>query len=100
MAKIRWNKIALDDLDKIAEYIAKDSGKYAAITIQKIFDRADLLKRSPYGGRKVPEMNRENIRELIEGSYRIIYEVHSKEDVEILTVFHGARLLQNKVEEE
>lgn len=45
-------------------------------------------------------MNRENIRELIEGSYRIIYEVHSKEDVEILTVFHGARLLQNKVKEE
>ena len=45
-------------------------------------------------------MNHESIRELIEGNYRIIYEVHTKEDVEILTVFHGARLLQNKLENE
>ncbi|HYV90727.1 MAG TPA: type II toxin-antitoxin system RelE/ParE family toxin [Chitinophagales bacterium] len=100
MAKIRWNKIALDDLDNIAEYIAKDSERYAAITIQKIFDRADHLKLFPFGGRKVPEMNHENIRELIEGNYRIIYEVHSQDDIEILTVFHGARLLQNQLEQE
>jgi plasmid stabilization system protein ParE len=100
MAKIRWNKIALDDLDKIAEFIARDSERYAAITIQKIFNHTDLLKIFPHGGRKVPEMNHENIRELIEGSYRIMYEVHSEEDVEILTVFHGARLLQNKLEQE
>src|SRR5258706_10558214 len=99
MAKLRWNKIALDDLEQIAEYIAKDSERYAARTVQKIFDRAEILKASPYGGRKVPEMNYENIRELIEGNYRIIYEIHSKDDIEILTVFHGARLLQNKLEQ-
>jgi hypothetical protein len=33
-------------------------------------------------------------RELIEGNYRIVYRVSSGEFVEILTVFHGARLLR------
>ncbi len=42
-------------------------------------------------------MNDDNIRHLLEGSYRIIYEIHSKDEVEILTVFHGGRLLQNKL---
>ena len=99
MAKLRWNKVALKDLEQIAEYIARDSELYAARTVQKIFNRVEILKLSPYGGRKVPEMNHENIRELIEGNYRIVYEVHSKEDIEILIVFHGARLLQNKIEQ-
>lgn len=35
MAKIRWNKIALDDLDKIAEYIAKDSGNMLPLPFRK-----------------------------------------------------------------
>ncbi|MCY7408774.1 MAG: type II toxin-antitoxin system RelE/ParE family toxin [Chitinophagales bacterium] len=66
--------------------------------IQRIFERSQILKLSPAIGSKVPEMNHENIRQLNEGSYRIIYEVHSENEIEVLTVFHGSRLLQNKLE--
>ena len=97
MAKIRWNQIALSDLDDIAEYIARDSEKYAARMVQRIFICTEQLKQLPFSGRKVPEMNHENIRELIEGNCIIIYEVMQNNDIEILTVFHGARLLKNKL---
>ncbi len=45
----------------------------------------------PESGRVVPERDRADIRELIEGSYRIVYLV-APEVVHVLTVFHGARL--------
>jgi len=36
MAKIRWNKIALDDLDNIAEYIARERSKRYLLIAEKI----------------------------------------------------------------
>jgi plasmid stabilization system protein ParE len=41
----------------------------------------------------VPEIGQEDIREIIFGSYRIVYVV-SEDEVNILTVFHAARLLR------
>ncbi len=43
-------------------------------------------------GRIVPELNRENIRELFVYSYRLIYEIRDK-TVRIVAVVHGKRLL-------
>ena len=45
-------------------------------------------------GRVVPELNEENVRELIVGNYRVIYEATAS-TMRILTVLHGARLLKN-----
>ena len=53
--------------------------------------RPDILKTFPQAGRTVPEKNDENVRELIEGNYRIIYEVVSADQISILTVYHSAR---------
>ena len=49
----------------------------------------DLPK--PELGRIVPELELENIRELIEGNYRIIYRKSEKQIIEILTIHHSAR---------
>jgi toxin ParE1/3/4 len=49
----------------------------------------------PGSGRVVPEIGRMEIRELILGDYRIVYRHHVGR-VEILTVFHGARLLSEE----
>ena len=43
-------------------------------------------------GRIVPEIHREDIRELIYGNYRIIYRLETKK-VAILTVRHGKQIL-------
>ena len=42
----------------------------------------------PHSGRIVPEVNHPAIREILLGSYRIVYRVKD-EVVEILTVYHG-----------
>lgn len=41
----------------------------------------------------VPEYERKDIREVIEGRYRIIYLVETSQ-VQVLTVVHGARTLR------
>ncbi len=40
----------------------------------------------------MPELETQNIREIILGNYRLIYRIKELE-VQILTIHHGARLL-------
>ncbi len=91
MVKLIWTDQAINDLGDIGDYIAENSEKYAKLTVKKLFERPDILKTFPQAGRIVPEKNDENVRELIEGNYRIIYEIVSADQINILTVYHSAR---------
>jgi len=95
MVKINWTNLALQDLNEIAEFISKDSIRYAQITVKYLFESPSLLKTHPKAGRIVPEFNEENLRELIRGSYRIVYRIVDKNRIDILTVHHSARLFKN-----
>lgn len=44
-----------------------------------------------YIGTVVPEFDRNDLRQLIQGNYRIIYKVVDEKRVDILTVHHSAR---------
>ena len=46
----------------------------------------------PHAGRVVPEFDRDDIREVIVGNYRIVYRVRATE-VLVLTVFESHKLL-------
>lgn len=94
MVKLIWTDQAISDLGDIGDYIAENSEKYAKLTVRKLFERTDILKTVPQAGRIVPEKNEENARELIEGNYRIIYEIVSADQINILTVYHSARDLK------
>ena len=94
MVRINWTLQSVGDLENIYEFIFKDSPKYAKIQIIRIRDRIKLLKRHPKLGRIVPEIDKENIRELIFGNYRIIYQIKSSNLIEIITVHHSAKLLK------
>lgn len=94
MAKVVWSERALNDLKDIIDYIAKDSKKYAKAFGDKLIAKPNILKTNLYIGRVVPELMNENIRELIEGSYRIIYEIMPDESISILTIHHSARLIR------
>ena len=96
MVKIVWTELSIIDLKEIFEYIAADSKRYALITTQKIFQRAQDIISNPYSGRTVPEFNNKDIRELIEGNYRIIFRIKNQEQVDILRVYHSSRLLTRK----
>ena len=96
MVKIVWTEISIEDLKEIFDSIADDSARYATITTQRIYKRAQEIIINPYLGRIVPEFNDKFIRELIEGNYRIIYKIKNEMQVDILRVFHTARLLKRK----
>ncbi len=90
--RITWSRRAAQDLENIAEFIAADSPAYAAAVLRKIVDRSRRLAEFPHSGRKVPEFDDENIRELVVYSYRVIYQLHS-EHILISAIIHGKRIL-------
>jgi toxin ParE1/3/4 len=96
MVRINWTFQAKDDLKDIAEYISKDSKRYAKLQITRLKTRTRILKTQTRSGKIVSEINRENIRELIEGSYRIIYKIVEDNQIDILTIHHSARDLTRR----
>lgn len=95
MAKLNFTIQAFEDLENISEYISKDSVSAAKNFIQSIITKAEILEIFPNSGRIVPELNKSDIKELIHGNYRIIYKIYS-EKVDILTIYHSARLLDTE----
>ena len=94
MVKLVWTELSTEDLKEIFDYIAIDSVRYASITVNKIYNRAQDIIDNPYVGRIVPEINTKVIRELISGNYRIVYKITNEFQVDILRVYHSARLLK------
>jgi len=90
--RVSWSPEALDDVDSIAAYIAKDSPFYASAVVKKILDTAESLGKFPYIGPIVPEVGEQEFRERFVYSYRLIYRVANKE-VMVVAVIHGRRLL-------
>ncbi len=78
MVQINWTLIAKDDLKNIFEYISKDSVKYAKLQVLRIKSRTQILKSQIHIGKPVPEYDKNNIRELLEGNYRIIHKIFLK----------------------
>ena len=91
--KVEWAGPAILDVRAIKAYISRDSEAYANRFAERIIEAAESLQTLPLRGRTVPEANSESVRELLFGSYRIVYRVGAGA-VEILTVFHAARLLR------
>jgi toxin ParE1/3/4 len=91
--RLVWSQRAVQDLEAIAEYIVQDSPAYAAGVVRTVINQTKMLSRFPRSGRKVPEFDDENIRELLAYSYRVIYRIQ-EEEVLIAAVIHGKRLLQ------
>jgi toxin ParE1/3/4 len=93
MVKIVWTNLAIEDLKSIHSYISRDSKTYADRFIEKLTARVDQLENFPSSGRVVPEFGKDNIRELIEGNYRIIYRIHA-DYIGIARIHHASRLLK------
>jgi len=87
---IEWSINALNDLENIRIYIASDSEYYATSFLEGAFNAVERLSDFPFSGRIVPEIADEFIREVIYGSYRIIYQVTDTK-INIITVIHAMR---------
>lgn len=91
--KVLWTPQAIEDLKTIARFISMDNPQAARRHADKFKRRAESLCKFPNRGRIVPEIGREDVRELIEGNYRIVYRVR-KEAVDVLTIFEGHKIFQ------
>lgn len=85
-----WAEPAKTDLKAIHDFIASDSKYYAKKVTQDIIDRTNIIETYPAIGRKVPEIDDENVREIFAYSYRILYEIKS-EKIYIIGIIHGRR---------
>ena len=90
MTRVVWTPQALEDVEAIRDYIARDSIVAAADTVLKILRLADAIEEFPLAGRIVPEIGDETVRERLVGNYRIVYRL-SGDTAQVLTVYHGAR---------
>lgn len=95
MATIKWTDQSIQDIENIASFIAKDSGKYAKIQTIRFFDAAHTLISHPKIGQIVPEVGDDTVRQILQGNYRIIYKIVNDNLIHILTIHHSRRLLSS-----
>lgn len=87
---VRWTNTAQEHLDAIYDYIANNSPEYAIRMVDRLTKRSQQIENAPFSGRCVPEYNLNQIREVIEPPYRIIYHIISQH-IDIIAVIHCAR---------
>lgn len=77
-------------------FIAADSPANAVVMVERIIARAETLDRLSHRGRRVPEYDQDDVFEVGEPPYRIIYRVTAS-IVQILTVMHERQLLPDEI---
>ena len=91
--KVVWSPLALEKLETTSNFIALDKPSAAEEWVNDIFNRTELLGSQPEMGRKVPELLGSSYREIVFGSYRIIYKI--EHEIKILTLRNSRQLLSS-----
>ena len=84
---IVWSEQARLDLRAIREFIAHDSEHYAQLQVERLISRIERTAAMPSRGHPVHEFIESGLREVHEGSYRIIYRAQPDE-FQIVTIVH------------
>lgn len=85
--KVLWSYVAVGNLIESNRFIAKENPEAARSVINDIYEAGNRIKQFPGKGRIVPEIRKQNVREIFCRDYRIIYKIESKR-ITILTVRH------------
>jgi toxin ParE1/3/4 len=93
VTRVIWTRQAVEDVEAIKAFVARDSERYAGLLAERLVAAVDRLELFPHSGRMVPEVGDNSLREVIYGDYRLVYRLKA-ESVEIVTIYHGARLLR------
>ena len=74
-SRVVWSRRAFQDLEALYNYIAVDSPAYAGVVLKSIVHQTRTLVRFPRAGRRVPEFDNEDIRELV--TYQLPHHLSS-----------------------
>jgi toxin ParE1/3/4 len=95
MVQIKITSLAKKDIKGIYKYILRDSYQNAEMVAEAIIRKIEILKKQSNTGKIVKEFNNLAIRELKLFRYRIIYRIKTASLIEVITIQHSARLLNN-----
>lgn len=89
---LHWTARAEARLRRIQDYIAEDNPSAATRMIERILKRSLMIPAAPSAGRRVPEHDRDDIRDIFEHPYRIIYRLKPRQ-IDVISVMHVRQLL-------
>src|SRR5438552_2289185 len=90
--KITFSPLAEQDIEEIVAYIGRDNRVAAERMVQRIMTRIDPLSFYPRLGKIAPDIDCEEVREILETPYRIFYRVFEAErKISIFRIWHGSR---------
>lgn len=89
---VKFMESALEDLEEIILYIAKDSKTKAVKLHDKIMDKSKTLETFPKLGLLVPDNKIRNsgFRVIVIDKYLMFYKIYEKE-ISILRILHGSK---------
>ena len=87
-----WTDAAYEHLLAIRDYLTRTSAVYAEQVVDSLLRRSDTLAAFPHMGRRVPEYDRDDLREVMERSYRLIYRIVASR-IEVVAVLHSSQQL-------
>ena len=91
--KILISDSAVNDLEAIKKYYLREGvSQIGTEFVIKIIRQIETLENNPEIGRKVPEFNEKNIRELIHPPFRIVY-LKEEKTINVIRVWRSERLL-------
>lgn len=88
--RVHWTDTAISHLRSIHAYIGQSSPEYALRIVDRLTRRSQQIGVFPQSGRVVPEVELPQIREVLEGPYRVIYHI-KPDQVDIIAVIHGSQ---------
>lgn len=94
--RVFWTDRAKQRLRELHDYVALEAPLVAPQIVRRLVRRSRQLQVAPWSGRRVPEYDRDDIRELMDRPYRIIYLVQS-DRVDVLTVRHYRQLMPSEL---
>jgi len=96
--KIIWSPLAVDQARDIAAYITLDKPSAAERWVEGIFDSVDRWIDFSQSGRVVSEIKRNDIREIVQGSYRVVYKIQETQILVLLVKNYRQKMKENEIQ--
>ena len=93
-----WTDKAIGHLFQIRARLTDTSAVYAERAVDRLVSRSEQLEAFPRSGRRVPEYDRDDLREIQERPYRLLYRIGPVR-LDVIGVVHWHRQLPENPDE-
>tara|TARA_R100000900_G_scaffold22441_2_gene17915 strand:+ start:131391 stop:131669 length:279 start_codon:yes stop_codon:yes gene_type:complete len=87
LRELQWSRRALADLQRLYDFLERDSRLAAARTVQSLARAPERLRENPRLGEQLFQFAPREVRRILVGRYEIRYEVQT-ESIIVLRLWH------------